>query len=62
VAPAGASTQVDPVTGVQTGYNFQFQPFRTGQFVPYMHLAGGAQAPAGANLDVINWMAYQLEN
>ncbi len=62
IAPAGASTQVDPVTGVQTGYNFQFQPFRTGQFVPYMHLAGGAQSPAGANNDQINWIAYKLEN
>lgn len=62
VAPAGASTQFDPVTGVQTGYNFQFQPFRTGQFVPYMFLSGGAQHPAGANNDQINWIAYKLEN
>ena len=61
-APAGASTQYDPVTGVQTGYDFQFQPFRTGQFVPYMFLAGGAQSPAGDTNDVINWMAYKLEN
>ena len=62
IAPAGASTQVDPVTLVQTGYNFQFQPFRTGQFVPFMHLAGGAQAPAGAAADIVNWLAYKLEN
>jgi hypothetical protein len=62
IAPAGASTQVDPVTQVQTGYNFQFQPFRTGQFVPYMHLAGGAQSPAGADGDIVNWLAYKLEN
>jgi len=62
IAPAGASTQVDPVTGVQTGYNFQYQPFRTGQFVPYMHLSGGAQSPAGADGDIINWLAYKLEN
>jgi hypothetical protein len=62
VAPAGASTQVDPVTGVQTGYNFQYQPFRSGVFVPYMFLAGGAQSPAGANNDQINWLAYKLEN
>ncbi len=62
VAPAGASTQVDPVTGVVTGYDFQFQPFRTGQFTPYMYLSGGAQSPAGAASDVINWMAYKLEN
>lgn len=62
VAPAGASTQVDPVTGVQTGYNFQYQPFRTGQFTPYMYLAGGAQSPAGAASDIIDWTAYKFEN
>jgi hypothetical protein len=61
-APAGASTQFDPVTLVQTGYDFQKQPFRTGQFVPYMFLAGGANSPAGANADVINWSAYKFEN
>jgi len=60
-APAGASTQFNPVTLVQTGYDFQKQPFRTGQFTPYMFLAGGAQSPAGAASDVINWMAYKLE-
>lgn len=62
VAPAGASTQRDPITLVETGYNFQFQSFRTGQFTPYMFLAGGAQAAAGANNDVINWQAFKFEN
>ncbi len=62
LGPAGASTQFDPVTNVQTGYNFQVQPFRTGQFTPYMFLAGGAQSPAGANADVINWSAFKFEN
>lgn len=62
LSPAGASTQVDPVTGLVTGYNFQYQPFHTGQFTPYMFLTGGAQNPAGANLDQINWIAYKLEN
>jgi hypothetical protein len=62
VAPAGASTQVDPVTGVQTGYDFQYQPFRTGQFTPYMFLAGGAASPAGAASDIIDWVAYKFEN
>ncbi len=61
-SPAGASTQVDPVTLVQTGYDFQKQPFRTGEFTPYMFLAGGAQSPAGAANDIINWIAYKLEN
>lgn len=62
VAPAGASTQFDPVALVQTGYDFQFQPFRTGQFTPYMFLAGGANSPAGAAADEINWISYKLEN
>ena len=61
IAPAGASTQIDPVTLVQTGYDFQFQPFRTGQFVPYMFLSGGSQSPAGAASDIINWIAYKCE-
>ncbi len=61
-APAGASTQFNPVTQVQTGYDFQKQPFRTGQFVPYLFLAGGAQSPAGAAADIINWMSFKLEN
>jgi len=62
VAPAGAATKRDPNTFVETGYNFQYQAFHTGQFTPYMFLAGGAQSPAGANNDVINWIAYKLEN
>ncbi len=62
LSPAGASTQLDPITLVQTGYDFTKQPFRTGQFVPYMFLSGGAQSPAGAASDQINWMAYKLEN
>ncbi len=61
IAPAGAKTQYDPTTQVYTGYNFSLQPFHTGQFTPYMYLAGGAQSPAGAASDVINWMAYKLE-
>jgi hypothetical protein len=62
IAPAGASTQKDPNTLVETGYNFQYQGFHTGQFVPYMYLNAGAQSPAGAASDTINWMAYKLEN
>lgn len=62
LSPAGAATKRDPNTFVETGYNFQFQGFHTGQFVPYLLLSGGAQSPAGANLDQINWIAYKLEN
>lgn len=62
LSPSGVSTQFDPVNLVTTGYNFQYQPFRTGQFTPYMHLAGGSNSPAGANNDVIDWIAYKFEN
>jgi hypothetical protein len=61
-APAGAQTSFFPVTQVQWGYDFQKQPFHTGEFTPYMFLAGGASSPAGANGDVINWMSYKLES
>jgi len=60
IAPSGARTQNDPIYGV-TGYDFVKQPFHTAQFTPYMYLAGGAQSPAGANNDQINWIAYKLE-
>lgn len=62
IAPAGASTTFNPTTNIFTGYNFSLQPFHTGQFVPYMFLSGGAQSPAGASLDQINWAAYKFES
>jgi len=61
MAPAGSQTSYNPVTMVQTGYEFNLTPFHTGEFTPYMFLAGGANSPAGANADVINWMSYKLE-
>jgi len=61
LAPAGASTQQNQSTLVYTGYNFTSQPFHTGQFTPYMLLAGGAQSPAGANADTILWQAFKQE-
>lgn len=61
-SPAGAKTSFDPNTGVQTGYDFVKQPFRTGQFVPYMLIGGGAASAGGAASDVINWSAYKFEN
>lgn len=60
-APAGAKTAFDPVSLVQTGYDFSKQPFHTAQFTPYMFLAGGAQSPAGASGDTILWQAYKME-
>lgn len=62
LAPAGSQTSYNPLTGVQTGYEFVKTPFHTGQFTPYMFLAAGAQSPAGANNDVINWMSFKLES
>ena len=61
IAPAGQSTQFNPITGVQTGYNFQQIPFHTGQFIPYMILPAGAQSPGGSASDVIVWQAYKME-
>lgn len=61
IAPSGISTQANPVAGTETGYTLLKSSFRTAQFTPYMLLSGGAQSPAGANADVINWLAYQLE-
>jgi cellobiose-specific phosphotransferase system component IIB len=61
VAPAGQSTQYNPITGVQTGYNFNQIPFHTGLFTPYMLLPAGAQAPGGSANDVIVWQAYKME-
>lgn len=60
-APAGSQTSFNPNTQVQTGYEFQKTPFHTGQFTPYMNVAGGANSPAGANLDIIVWQAWKKE-
>ncbi len=62
LAPAGSSTQQNIITRAFTGYEFQYTPFHTGQFTPYMLLAGGAQSPAGANADTILWQAYKMES
>lgn len=61
VSPAGQITQYNPMTGVQTGYNFNQVPFHTGLFIPYMVLPAGALAPGGVAGDVIMWQAYKME-
>ena len=61
MAPAGQSTQFNPITGLQTGYNFNQVPFHTGIFVPYMYVPAGAQSPGGSASDVIVWQAYKME-
>jgi|GEM_PF-1034921 len=62
LAPAGSKTAYDPVTLVQTGYEFNLTPFRTGEFVPYMLIGGGGAGNAsGAANDIINWASYKFE-
>ncbi len=61
VSSAGQSTQYNPITNVQTGYNFQYVPFHSGNFIPYMYLPAGAQSPGGAANDIIVWQAYKME-
>ena len=61
VAPAGSSTQYNPVLQTYTGYNFNLAPFRSSTFTPYMNLQAGAQSPAGSSGDTIVWQAYKME-
>lgn len=61
LSPAGSKTSYNTLTGVQTGYEFTKTPFHTGQFVPYMLVAGGANSPGGASSDVICWQSFKLE-
>jgi hypothetical protein len=61
VAPAGQQATNNPITGVQTGYNFLQVPFHNGLFVPYMLLPAGAQSPGGSASDVIAYQAYKME-
>jgi hypothetical protein len=62
ISPAGASTQKNIITGVQTGYDFTTQPFHSSQVTPYMYLAAGAQSPAGSTSDIILWQAFKMES
>ena len=62
MSPAGQQVIRDPNTFAQVGYNTSYAPFHTGQFVPYMLVAGGAQSPGGAASDVIVYQAYKMEN
>jgi hypothetical protein len=61
VTSGGQSTQYNQVSGVQTGYNFQYVPFHTGQFVPYMYVSSGVLSPGGSANDVIVWQGYKME-
>ncbi len=61
VAPQGQNCQFNPITNVQTGYNFLQVPFHTSLFIPYMLVPAGAQSPGGSAGDVIVWQAYKME-
>jgi hypothetical protein len=61
VAPAGQSTQFNPITNVQTGYNFNQIPFHSGVFIPYMYIPSGSASPGGSAADVIIWQAWKAE-
>lgn len=61
LGPAGQRTQQNYITGSQTGYDFNYPPFHTGQFVPYIYLSAGTQSPAGSNGDVIVWQCCKSE-
>ena len=59
LAPAGQKVIYNPVSGLQTGYDFDYPPFHTGQQTPYMRLQAGVLSPAGSSNDVIVWQAYK---
>jgi hypothetical protein len=59
VAPAGSSTQYNPLLQTYTGYDVNKGPFRSSTFTPYMNLQAGAQSPAGSANDTIVWAAYK---
>ena len=47
--------------GQRNTYDVDNVPFKSGQFLPYMFLNAGAQAPAGSTSDVIVWKAVKAE-
>lgn len=61
VAPAGAKTYYDASADTIYGYNVSRQAFHSGNFLPYLFLAAGAQSPAGSTGDVIVWQAMKAE-
>jgi hypothetical protein len=61
VSSAGQAATFNPITNVQTGYNFQYVPFHSGLFIPYMLVSQGAQSPGGSASDVIAWQAFKME-
>jgi hypothetical protein len=61
VAPQGQNAAFNPITGVQTGYNFLQVPFHSALFLPYMLLPSGANSPGGVAGDQIIWQAFKME-
>lgn len=60
--PTSASTPVAfPMvgpSGQRNAYNVTSVPFHSGNYIPCMLLAAGAQSPAGSSSDVIEWEAH----
>jgi len=48
--------------GQRNSYNISEVPYRSGSFLPYMHLPAGQQSPAGSAGDIIFWQAWKKEN
>ena len=61
VASQGQQATFNPISGVQTGYNFQQVPYHSGLFIPYMTISAGAQSPGGSAGDVIVYQGYKME-
>lgn len=61
VAPAGQSTQLNPITLVQTGYNFVNLPFHSGVDLPYMLVPAGQYSPGGQANEVIIYQGFKME-
>jgi hypothetical protein len=61
VAPQGQNASYNPITGVQTGYNFLQVPFHSGLFIPYMILPAGLLSPGGSGGDRIVVDIYKME-
>ena len=62
MAPVGQKTQQDPLTGVYTGYDFNFAPYHVGQFTPYLWIPNGAWSAGGTADDELIISAYKYEN
>lgn len=59
--PAGKRDLYDDIFDKANRSLLDLNQFRDGQEYPYIHLAAGAQSPAGSTSDVIVWQAFKAE-